>query len=253
MRFVAIVGLLTACSGSRLEQPSLPRILFVDASPRDTLLPVGIPVMVRTSWAGECSRSKFPGMEGKLGRDHGACDVEDYDVEVRCAGHCSIRRAMTRAPAVEDLLRFHSGSGADDDTNTWFDVLPLADTLQIFVTMRSGSQIRSEQTPLLHVFVPDKVSITCTASTRATGANEDCDSEWSAADNINFTVRSGDERPLGMVKLNGWRTDRQMGMNLEYLIKGPRNDRLGPGDYTVVVELNPPPHTIRRELVIHKR
>lgn len=157
-------------------------------------------------------------------------------------------QAPTRTPLHLERLR------GDHD----FQVRPVSPQISVEATLRHGSTTYVYRSPRLRVVVPAAFEVVCE---REAGSQQwetfPCDQPMQGERGVWVEVKAPSEPPLGAISVNGKpKTDGGRFPLGDVLPPGSTTASLGrvkPGDYSVVVEVNPAPDTIRRELTLHVR
>ena len=250
MRFAALVMTATAaCAHAQQIEAPAPR-LIVHANDAFEGYPIaaGTPITVQADWAGTCREHRTGIMAvfaAKLGSTYDVpCDEQPFTIQIDCGYPCRID-SDKHDPPIEGHMRIANFEG-----DRKFFITPLAEHARIFVSLQHGSTSHTYDSPELHVLVPTEFVIEC----RVQSTPVLCDEPLPAGEDPEIRVRSATALPLGSVKING-RADPGW-IRIANLYQQRASGGTSPpsrGDYPVVVEVNPYPHTIRREVTIRVR
>lgn len=244
-----LVATAVACSHAEQIEAPTPRLIF-HANDNFEGYPIaeGTPITVQADWAGTCRHERtgiLSIVSAKLGSTYDVpCDEQPFTIEIDCGYPCRIESDRHDRP-IADHLRL-----ADFKGDRKFFITPLGERARVFVSLQHGATTHTYDSPELHVIVPSDFVIEC----RVQDTPVLCEEPIPAGKDPEVHVRGITALPLGSVKING-RADPGW-VRVANLYQQRANGGTSPpprGDYPVVVDVNPYPHTIRREVTIHIR
>lgn len=224
---------------------------------------VGTLLRVSTSWSGEClehiSRIPLPGLvEGPTERTV-SCDEKSYALKIECrepvttiAPRCRIREG--HGEPVDDTLVQTSVRGTHYFNIEVVGVAPLA----ITVTVSRDGESKIHQSPLIQPVVVKELVAECRVDGEPADTARPCERDVLPKDrSIWVTVRSGGNAPPFRVSASDLRVNGHPQLDgKEFLLIGvvrpaAYSRNVPEGDYELVLEANPAPHTVKRTLTVH--
>lgn len=253
----SLVSFLAACSHPLA--PAAPRgSIFTLGYPFGFPISAGGTVELTASWSGTCETPTLRGLS--MGTRLSDCDEKSYSLRIECRDDtlaepslaetpCKIRRGARLVG--RNLVEAHDVRG----TQSYLVELTGKQQVSIVLTLQRGRETRIYQSPRLQVVVPDDFVVECqqhdgSARTRTVS----CDDEFSPNNPPSIVVRGTNGITLSTIRINGKRALNGDPMALcQVLPRGVQTscfEAFPPGDYPIRVDVNPPPHTIHRDVIL---
>jgi hypothetical protein len=243
MRLVIAAALVLGCAAR--PSPYLGLSInhrTLDPTPPGTPIDVGIgsTIALDTAWEELCPERGHPEDTGTV-----SCNEVKHRVHVRCAEPC-------RITAPDGRVRANALTWGPTASGARFRVETTAGTLSLQVCFEHAHITCLETVPEIRFVVPSEIIIECELGT-VVGA---CDRELPADRALVVRIREPAGVSLGDVRIDGKLVPygyAPIGDLVPVNVTAGDKPRIQPGDYRMTVEVNPAPHTIRRELTLRLR
>jgi hypothetical protein len=262
----SLIALLLTAGCSKQTSPAGPSISFdVGGYNEGYPIAVGTAVSIGTDWSGQCTEGvmkiPMPGLNEAEPRTTD-CDHKEYSMKIACerwgkrpGPACTIR--TDKLPAAQDQL-VQEGLTATHS----YRVELLGDRpVQITTTITRGNHTSVHHSEWLYPIVLKDLVALCRLGGERPDQARPCDGEefprgrdiWISAGSATGTWPS--YLRANALRVNG--KDQKDGMEFPLArVLAPEAveyQGLAAGDYKIVVEANPAPHTVRRELTVRVR
>jgi hypothetical protein len=216
---------------------------------------IGRPITVTTHWQGRCTTDTGPLFVARYeGADHQTtCDEERHVVHLRCVRGCEVRDPDGRT--TPDLV-FGPTVGYRD-----FGIVPRGADVELALELSRDGRAVALPLPRLHVVVPTAIAVECGFTYQGAPQLARCDTATVPGDRQPF-VRLRPVGPAGVAALriagHAITADQPLPLAALLGLVAPPGGTLAdvavpPGDYPLAVEFNPPPATVRQEVVVRVR